>query len=221
MDKKHRLESPNNESLRTIEQVSDRSELSVLYRKARSEWEGKNLITEEERQSKQFKEHLHALLGIRRRLLEIALLPLVPFVLFALLSVAITTNIAPDNYRFLLIGVIFAIGVWGVFSFLAVQRVYAIFYKHGVRATPFLVVLLSLVGLATQASFLLTNGLVLEPAVMRAAIVSGLGCLASIPITAALLYLWTSPRIPAKLKIAGAGLLAIALMTLVYMASFL
>ena len=221
MDKDHRLDAPNDESLRTIEQLNDHSELSTLYFNAHKEWEGKEIISEQERYARADKEQLAATLSIRKWFVIIGFLLPLPFILFVILLATLTSYITADNARSALLAVIFTTGVWLGISFFALRYVFRLFYKYAVKAAPFAIVLLSLTGLCAQASYLLTRPLHSGVIVLDALFISMSTIIASIVLSGALLFIWTSPRLTGNTKVGTIGCIALALLVVIFIATFL
>ncbi len=211
MDRNHRLDAPNNDSLQDIEQVADRSGLSTLYFNAHKEWEGKELLTDEQREAKQTKEQLDILIAIRKQSPLVALLVPTPIVLFIIMLAAAAAYLTPENMRFTMPLALLAVATWGIISFFAVRKAYAIFYKHALQATPFILILVAMLGLSTQVSYLLTEPFHTDTLILNVMIVSAGTYLASIILSTFLLFVWTSPRIKGTAKI-GLLLLAVALL---------
>lgn len=211
MDRKHRLDAPNNESLQDIEQVVDRSGLSTLYFNARKEWEGKDLLSDEQREAKRDKEQLDIILAVRKQFFLVGLLVPTPIVLLVIMVAAAATYLNPENMRFTMPLALLAVATWGISSFFAVRKAYAIFYKHALQATPFILILIAMLGLSTQASYLLTEPFHTDSQLINILIVSAGTYVASVLLSAFLLFVWTSPRIKGSSKI-GLLLLAITLL---------
>ena len=215
MNKDHRLDAPDNESLRNIEQLGDHSELSTHYFTARKEWDGKEILSDEQREEKNNKALLTSTLAIRRQFAVIGLLIPTPLVLLVILISLAATYLTLSKLSTLLTLVIILVGIWALISFLAIRRVYRLFYAHALKATPFIIVLVALLGLSTQESYLLTRGFHTQSFTVNTIIVAAGTYLASIALSALLLSIWTSPRISAGAKLAYAALTAFAILTLI------
>ena len=79
MDKDHRLDAPDNESLSGIEQISDHSDLTTIYPHAHLDWEKDELISRDEREKRRDDERLRVSLSLRKWFLPIGLLIPLPF----------------------------------------------------------------------------------------------------------------------------------------------
>ena len=221
MDRNHRLDAPNNESLGTIEQLNDHSNLSGLYFSARKEWEGKAIISDDERQSRQAEAQLAIALSIRPWFIVIGTLVPLPVILFIILSAIATTLVTKDNAQFALLPIILGIGLWFSVSFFSLRRVHTIFYDHAIKATPFAAVLVALVGLSAQASFLLTRNIQNESFLTNTLIVSAGTLVASIVISGLLLIIWTSPRLTGNNKVGGIVAIALLLLATIFASTLL
>lgn len=206
MDKDHRLDAPNNESLETIEQFHDHSELSALYFTGHKEWEGKEIISDEERQARTVEEQRTVTLSIRPWFAVIGLLVPLPLILFVVLLAAAFTYINVDNARFALPVVILGVASWLIASYLALRRVYAIFYEHAISATPFVAVLIALAGLGAQASYLITQPIQGNSFFINSLIVGGATLASSVVLCGILLPIWTSQHLDSGRKM---GLIAV------------
>lgn len=220
MNKKDRIEAPNNDSLQGIEQVSDRSDLSTLYHKARNEWEGKEILSDEEREARRVKEIESITISIRRRFIVVGLLIPTPIIGLAVLLSLAATYLTPDTFQFMVFPAIVSAGVWMLISFLSIKKIRAIFYEHTVRPGPFAIVLIALLGLAAQASFLATRPIQTDSLVLNVAIVSACTYLASFVLSGLLLLIWASQKISGQTKMGYIGLLATIMIGLIFLVSF-
>lgn len=221
MDGKHRLNAPNNESLQDIEQLGDHSELSALYFNAHVEWEGKDIISDEERHARRAKEQLKVTLSIRKWFAVIGLLVPLTFVLFVVLLAVAVTYITVDNARFALPLVIIFTGIWLIASYLSLRQVYTLFYAHALKATPFVVILIVLCGLSTQASYLLTRPIQPGTFLGNTLIVGAATMFASVVLSGLLLLIWTSPRLKGNNKMAIIAIIASAILLLILVTTLL
>lgn len=211
MDKKHRMDAPNNETLGNIEQVPDHSELSSLYFEAHTEWEGKELISDDERQRRRDKHNETITISILPQFARIGLLIPTPLILLALMLSAWFTYITIETLRFLLIVVIAVVGLWILITFLTIRRVYTIFYNHALSATPFIVVLLSYLGATTQSVYLLLQHSLPASLIGATLLVSLVVYGISVILSGVMLFLWVSPRLSQTARLAGLGAIALLL----------
>ena len=210
MENKHRLDAPDNEALADIEQLTDRSELSTLYFTARKEWEGKEIVSEQERAAIHRKEQRNVTLTIRKLFAAIAILVPTPVILLVILVTVAGAFLTMKNALSFYMLVIAAIITWATVSYLAIRRVYAIFYNHALNATPFIVIFVALLGISAQAAFLFTRPLHGESHLLNTLIVCAGVYAASIPIAGILLYIWTSFRLSSSAKTGYIAALAIS-----------
>jgi len=208
MDRDHHLDAPDNESLRTIAQLDDHSELSTIYPHPHSEWDGE-LISRDEREKKREDERLRISLSLRKWFLAIGLLIPLPFVFVAILITVTAhyTNIKDLGYLLLplLVGIGFA--VFGTYR--GFKYGYKIFYTHGIKAGPFITFLLGLLLLSLNALFLLTQPLHTGELGIDTLIISASVFVASVLYSLLLVFIWSSPRLSSARKIALAGMLAL------------
>lgn len=222
MDKKHRLDAPHNDLLEGIEQVDNHSELSALYFTARAEWEGKEIISTEERHARSAQELRAITLSIRKKFAVVGLLVPLPLILFiVLLAFALATITTPDSARFALPLVIVLLGTWIAVSFAASRKVIAIFYQHALRAGPVILILLALDGLAAQASLLFTQPLHLENFLARSLVVGGSTLVLSVIISGVLLYIWTSDHLTSTRRVSLIAGIAYTLLIIIFLAVLL
>ncbi len=216
MDHKHRLDAPNDESLGVIEQVSDRSELSSLYFKPRDEWEGKELLSDEQRNAKHDAALVSAKLSARRHFVTLGVLIPSPIILLVLLIswAAAYLNIATLNFMLPL--AVLAVLTWGIISFLSIRKTYRFFYDHTINAGPFIIASFVLIGLSVQQLILLTRPLHTDSFLNNALIVGTATYLASIIITGILLCIWVAPRLSGKAKMISIGLIALCLLSSIF-----
>ncbi len=211
MDKDHRLAAPDNESLRTIEQLGDRSELTTIYPHAHTEFEG-DLLSSEARQEKRDKEQERINLTVRKWFLIIGLLVPVPFILGSLLFTVGVTFLKLENLAVLLLPVVAAAAIWVYVSYRAAKRVYDIFYEHSIKATPFIVTLLSLLVLSLPAVYVAIVPLYTSSIVLNALISSAIVLLLSVILSGLLILIWTSSRISPALKFGCVGIIALVIL---------
>ena len=213
MDKDHRLDAPDNESLRTIEQLSDHSELTTIYPHARDEWEGVELLSREEREARRDKEQLRINITLRRWFAVIGLLVPVPFIIGAFLVSLATTFIVIENLAYLLLPIVIAFTVWVYLSYRAIKRVYGIFYDHSVNATPFIIALLALLLMSVQGHYMALLPVYTDSLIFNSLITSATILVTSIIISGLLVLIWTSKKMSTAFKLASIGLIAIAILS--------
>jgi len=211
MDRKHRLEAPHNDSLQSIEQLRDRSELSTVYFRARSQWEG-DIVSEDERQRRRKDKEDHMSFGIRKQFWAVGILAPLPLVLLSLLLGVIFTLLGTLDVRMLVIPMMIGFLVWGVISFSIIKKIFALFYKNGLRAGPFLAILLTFLGLSIQIIYVSTIALHNHQLMSAVLVISALELVWSIVMSYALLLIWTTPAIGGGVKVGILAFLGIALL---------
>ena len=209
MDRNHTLDAPNNEELSTIEQIEDHSDLSGIYRSAHTEYEGE--ILSEEARKKVKGDELEAITsGIGRSALSIGILVAYPFIVGALVAAGLY-EIAENTYPMVLVSVaILSIGFWMLTSYKALSTIFKKFYKHALRAGPFLTVMLVSLILASQALYgIVTELFSGQSLVFNVALISLLLVLYSLIASFILLGIWGNSRLKSGLKALISGLIIV------------
>lgn len=221
MDKDHHLDAPDNESLRTIEQLSDHSELTNIYPHPHDQWEGTELMSSEEREKKRDREQLNISLSIRRWFFLVGLLIPIPFVLGVLLAVVGITFMRPENFGVLLLPAVIALVVWFIASRLALKKVVSIFYGHAIATPPYFIVHIGLLLLSIQGIYVAASSFYTQSLLYDTVLTSGFVMLMSIFLSAVLLVLWTSPLLSSRLKFTSIGVIAVAILGATAIVNFL
>ena len=221
MDKDHRMDAPDNDSLRTIEQVPDHSELSSIYPRAHDQWEGTELMSSEEREKKRTREQLNINLSIRRWFFIVGLLIPVPFLLAAVMSAVGVTYVTEQNLGFALVPIILALGLWLLFSRLAFKKVADVFYGHSIGAVPYLVAHIGLLVLGTQATYIAASSFFGDSLIYNTLLTSALIMAMSIFLSGVLLVIWTSPLLSSRLKFISVVVIALAIVGATAIVNFL
>jgi len=214
MDKEHKMDAPDNDSLKIIEQVADHSELSTIYPHAHNEWEGEDLLSREAREEKREQEQLLINTSIRKWFAVIGLLTLLPFVLgfivftFGVIVVQSLENIPDSNRVLIIVPAILAALAWLVVSYKSIKKVYAIFYDHSIKATPFVVMLLALTVFTLPALFLTMDALYTSSIIYNSIISSSLVLAIGIALSGILLLIWTSSKMSGVFKFGAIGIIA-------------
>ena len=209
MDRNHTLDAPNNDELSTIEQIEDHSDLSDIYRSAHTEYEGE--ILSEEARKKVKDDELEAITsGIGRSALSIGILVAYPFIVGALVAAGLY-EIAENTYPMVLVSVaILSIGFWMLTSYKAFSTIFKKFYKHALRAGPFLTVMLVSLILASQALYgIVTELFAGQSLVFNVALISLLLVLYSLIASFILLGIWGNSRLKSGLKALISGLIIV------------
>ena len=209
MDKDHRLDAPDNDSLRTIEQISDRSELTTIYPHAHKEWEGTDLISHDEREKQRQDERLRISLSLRKWFVPIGFFIPLPFVYVSLLVTLTANYISIDNLKLLMLPVLIIMGFTIFLAYRGFKYGYKIFYSHGVKGGPFIFSLLSLLAISLNGTFLATEPLHTGVPGIDMLIVAATIFALSIFYSFILVFVWSSPRLTSGVKIACVGILAL------------
>lgn len=211
MDRDHRLDAPDNDSLRTIEQLGDRSELTTIYPRPHSEWEGVDIMSRDDREKKQSAERLRISLSLRRWFVVIGLFIPLPFVYISfLVNVAFAYfDVAKLGFLMLPVVILSGASLYGVYR--AFKYAYKIFYTHGTKALPFITIQLLLLALSLNAVFLFTELLHTGDYVIDSLIVGGTVLGLSVVYSAFLVVVWSSPKLSSGAKLACVGVLALGI----------
>lgn len=212
MDKDHRLDAPDNESLRTVEQLEDHSELSAIYPNQQVEWKGLPLLSQQERYAKHDAEQRAITTSLRLRFITVGLLLPLPI----LLAIIFTSGfyIISDYISFQALWSIPAIilaAIWLIIASRAWRSLFQLFYKHAVRSLPIVVILLIELGLASwtlygiaapfYTNWVFGNLLGLSIAIFAASII----------LSGIVIFIWTSYRLPGVVKIGLVAVLTVIL----------
>lgn len=209
MDKDHRLDAPDNDSLQSIEQLPDRSDLSTIYEHGRTELTKDGLVNRDEVIQKQDEERAKIRTSIRKSFLVIGLLIPLPFVMIAnIVTIALTYAMDEDS-RLLLIPVILAIVLSLYIAARAFKEVYEIFYDHAMKATPFVFTHLVLLGTSLYATLLGTQQFHNGNLIHDVLIISGAMTLLSVLYSGLLLLIWVASRLSSSAKMACVALLVL------------
>ena len=124
MDRSHKLDAPDNDRLKNIEQVEDRSELSALYPDAHNEWTGE-VMSEEERASKRDQEQDNITKSIRTKFWIIGTLAPLPVVLAVVIitTLASRLDLSSNNAASIILPGILGAIVWGVISYSSFKKI--------------------------------------------------------------------------------------------------
>lgn len=209
MDRDHRLDAPDEEALRSIEQLGDHSELTTIYRRARHEWDGVDIVSREEREKQQREDRLRISLSLRKWFLPIGLFIPLPIILITLLLTLTSQYFSIQGLGILLLPVLIGVGALMYASYRAFKYAYKIFYAHGVRALPFILIQLSLLGMSLNGLFLVTEPLHNGEEWHDMLIVAGAVLVTSVFYSLILVLAWSSPRLGSAGKVGIAGLLAL------------
>lgn len=214
MDRKHKLSTPNNDALGLIEQLEDRSGLSTLYPTAKGQWSGE-LLTTQQREEKRNKESSAFMRGILIHFVSVGMLIPIPLILAALLGVFLVAISNLDKPEYWVFPLMIAFGIWVGVTYLCLRKLYAIFYDHSLRATPYLLFHVVLLGLALQAVYLGIAPLISESLFYAVSSLSVFAFVISTSLSLLLLTLWTQPSLSGNAKVGIVGALAVGLVGLI------
>lgn len=209
MDRNHRLDAPNNDELSGIEQISDHSDLTGIYREPGKQFEGELLSAEEREKVKA--EELEAITsGLGKHVLSIGLFVPYPFISGLLISVGLYTAsnmVNPVGAMALVFVAIFAISFWMITSYKAYDAVFKTFYKHALRAEPFLLVMLTSLIMASQAIYwIVSESFSTQSLVFNSALMSLLLIMYSLVASYILLGIWGNSKLQPGIKVLISGL---------------
>lgn len=221
MDRKQGISAPSEESLRSIEHISDRSELTTIYPRAKKEWEDTEIVSRDEREKRRTDEQLRISLSLRKWFLVIGLLTPLPFVIMGVLVAVATEYFDLGTIGFMALPIMIITGGIIFASYRAFRYAYSLFYKHGTWGVMFLTALFGLLGLSLNAIFLLTEPLHVGNPALDSLIIGGGVLVISVLYTSILVVIWTSPRINAKAKLALVGGFMVAILTITTLLHFI
>jgi hypothetical protein len=207
MDHNHKLDAPNEQALENIEQIQDRSDLTGIYREPGKQFEGE-LLSAEDRDKAKAEEVEAITSGLGRSALRIGLYVPYPFISGLLLAVGLYTWAQTSQTMVMAILIVLSGAFWVITSYKAYAAIYKIFYKHALRAGPFLVVALVTMILAAQAIFgFVVDGFSTDSLIFNAALMSLLLLMYSLIVTYILLGIWGNSRLNSGVKVLVSGLI--------------
>jgi hypothetical protein len=210
MDRNHTLDAPNNDELSGIEQISDRSELTGIYRDAGQQYEGE-LLSSEAREKVKAQEIEAITSGIGKSTLRIGLYVPLPFISGLLIVAGIFTASGMMGQMGLAFLAVVAGTTWLVTSYKAYAEIFKIFYKHALRAGPFLVVMLASLMMASQAIFgTVSDGFASQSLLFNAALMSLLLLMYSLIASYILLGIWGNSTLKSGIKALVSALVIVA-----------
>lgn len=210
MDSNHKLDAPNNESLKNIEQVQDHSELSTMYRKAHDQWEGE-LVSDTERETRRQSQQDTISFGIRPYFAVIGFLVPLPIILAAISAIAILSFSTEQSIPMQVIPSIFGFMLWVGITYLSYKKLRKLFYKNALSALPYTIVLLTLLALSVPIFYLLTEPLHSDNFFVASILISAITILWSVVLSLPLLRLWTTPKLSGNAKFGIITLLGLAI----------
>ena len=199
----HKIEAPNEQELKEIQQIEDRSGLTSLYFEPQKQEQGEIFMSPEERDKAIEAKKVESVKGIGGAFLKIGLYIPYPIVIGASMAAAFYTFVGAVNPLFFLGLVILAVGIWGLTSYFAYAAIFKTFYKHGLRAGPFLFVMLMSVLLASLAAYGLVAGMFVGaelPLLFNTTLISIVLLIYSIIASGILLSVWGNPKLKSLAK---------------------
>lgn len=201
MDGKHKLDAPNNESLKHIEQLGDHSELSTIYPRRGKQWDG-DIVSAEERNRRRQKSAETLSFGIRRQFWLVGLLTPLPLVILSLFLGVIFAIATEDNLPQLVIPSMLLFFVWMLLLYGIMRKTIEVFYRHSLRAIPYIVTLVIFLALSVQSIYLLSAPIHGGQLVSSVAIVGAIELAWSVIMSYGLIFLWTTPQLSGNAKMA-------------------
>jgi hypothetical protein len=206
------IQAPNEDELREIRQIEDRSAMTGIYFEPQKQYEGEVILSQEERSKAIEEKTAAASKGIWKSFLRIGLFIPYPLVIGASIAAALYT-FAKELNPLLFLGIcILSLGVWGVTSYFAYSAIFKVFYKHGLRAGPFLLVMLISVLLASQAAYGLVAVMFVGaelPLLFNTTLISIVLLIYSIIMSGILLAVWGNPKLKSLAKAIASVLVVI------------
>ncbi len=207
MDRKHRLEAPHDEELRTIEQINPHEELSALYRNPKNSWDGE-LVSVEEREERREKKDRAISSTITRQFIAVGIFGISPLVLLALLVTAIVVTVEQVASAYIVFPAMIGFLLWVMFALHLLQAYRNIFYDHALSSTVFLFFQTVITGLGSY-SFLTLMVMRFDIGIFPSALlISGFSLIWSALASFVLLHIWVNRFIGASAKLALILLLA-------------
>ena len=200
MEHRPSIAEPTDPRLGSVSQLDDHSSLSTAYPSMKPQWEGE-IMTPEARDAKKKAEREAVVTGIRGEFLPIGLLLPLPFFVAASIIATLFAVTNEDNAELMVIPGIAGFILWLAISFASVRALFRIFYAHALKAGPFIVLLLTLLGISIQGLFLVTFPLhQIDP--LKSVLAVGVGMfILSIVLSFTLLRIWVSPLLSGGVKL--------------------
>lgn len=201
MDRSHKLDSPNNEELRIIEQIEDHSGASTAYRNPTIHFEG-DILPANEREKVKAEKIASASSNTWKSSPKIGFLIVYPLISAALLATILYVFVSEMNNAVYIVSAIVSAGFWMLTSYVAYSRVFKNLYKHGLRAGPLLLVVLISTFLGSQALFnVLSLTFAKESLLTNVSLISVATIFYSIITTYIVLFVWGNTHIQAVYKL--------------------
>ena len=209
MDQNHTLDAPNNDELSGVEQISDRSDLTGIYREPGKQFEGE-LLSAEQREKVRAEELEAITSGIGKHALKVGLYVPLPFISGLLIVAALFSVAGMIGQMARTFLAMFAIAVWLFIAYRAYAAIFKTFYKHALRAGPFLVIMLASIIMASQAIYwIVSESYAGQSLLFNAALMSLLLVLYSLIASYILLGIWGNSKLNSGIKALVSGLVLI------------
>jgi hypothetical protein len=209
MDRDHRIDAPNDEELRTIEQIQDRSDLTGIYRKGAQQFEG-DILSKEAREKAKAQELEALTSGLGKSALSIGFFIIYPFIGGALLALGLFVLVRYVPAMVLLLLAIAALVFWLISSYKAYEFIFKTFYNHALRAGPFVTVMVVSLIMASQAIYgLVVDNFSGQSIVFNISLISLLLLLYSLIASFILLGIWGNSKLKSGSKVLVSGLIVI------------
>ena len=209
MDRDHRIDAPNDEELRTIEQIQDRSDLTGIYRKGAQQFEG-DILSKEAREKAKAQELEALTSGLGKSALSIGFFIIYPFIGGALLALGLFVLVRYVPAMVLLLLAIAALVFWLISSYKAYEFIFKTFYNHALRAGPFVTVMVVSLIMASQAIYgLVVDNFSGQSIVFNISLICLLLLLYSLIASFILLGIWGNSKLKSGSKVLVSGLIVI------------
>lgn len=211
MDRNHSLDAPNNDELSGIEQITDHSDLTNIYRDPHNQFEG-NLLSANDRQKVKADELEAITSGLGKHVLKIGVYVPLPLIIGALLAVSLYTfadtagEVASEMV--LAFAAILSISIWLIILYKTYKAINKTFYKHAMRAGSFLIVMIASLLMASQAIYWIVSESYLGQSLLfYTALTSLLVVMYSLVASFILLGIWGNSRLNSGIKALVSGLI--------------
>lgn len=220
MNEKHHLDAPNDETLSSVSQLNDHSDLSTLYPEAHKQWSG-DIMSTENRNKQRSQELDDFSQSITKEFLTIGLLVPIPLAIVGLGTVWLATNVWPHQTAINFIPSVLIGALWIGITYAVIRKMQTIFYQHTMRFGPFLATIWILLGISVQTLFVLTLPIHHANPYAAVACIAVMGFALSIGLSLLLLHIWTTPRLSSSTKFNVIILLTLAFGVITGLVTFL
>lgn len=210
MEHRPSINGPSDPTLGGITQLESHSDISTLYPTAKAQWDGE-IMTPEARNAKKKAEREAVIMSIRGKFLAIGLLLPLPFFVAATIIAIIFSVTNENNAELMVIPGIAGFILWLSITFATVRALFRIFYQHALKAGPFIVLMLSLLGISIQGLYLVSFPFhQVDP--LKSVLAVGIGMfILSIMLSFIVLRVWVSPLLKGGAKLVLIALIAVGI----------